>query len=208
MSTPDPAALPLGKVVGENLKRRREWAGWTQHEMSQYLRRNGLNWSRAQIAAMESGAREDITASILFSLATALTVNLGYLFEGEGHVQLASDMKQSREGLRAVLAGALETELEPWNRVQVGQKATELRYEADLALAKRLGVDVQDVIEVARKLYNRHTMTQERDLRVKVLSMAADSPMDIGEQQAHRGHITRELSKEIEAALREQGDDE
>jgi hypothetical protein len=56
----------------------------------------------------------------------------------------------------------------------------------------------------ARQLYNGRTLTEERDLRVKVLAM--DSPMDIGEQQAHRGHITRELSKEIEAALRDEGD--
>lgn len=208
MSTPEATALPLGKVVGENLKRHREEMRWTQHEMSQWLRRNGVNWSRAQIAAMESGAREGIDAGILVALAAALNIGITDLLLGEGDVLLSSDLLQNRQGVRSMLSGKLNGDLDPRDQAKPGFGAVEFRYEADLALAKRLGVNVQDVLDVARDLYNKRTLTEERDLRVKVLAMDAGDAMDIGEQQAHRGHITRELSKEIEAALSERGDDQ
>jgi transcriptional regulator with XRE-family HTH domain len=74
------------------------------------------------------------------------------------------------------------------------------RREADAALAKRLGRSADEVTATAQRLYGGRTLTEERDLRVAALS-ADEPPMGIGERQAHRGHVTRDLSREIEAAL-------
>jgi transcriptional regulator with XRE-family HTH domain len=200
MSTPEATALTLGQVIGENLKRHREGMRWTQHEMARHLQRNGLNWARGQVAAIEAGNRESVSFEAMVVLAAALGVSLAGLLAGDGDVQLTPDTRQTRAGLRALVAGPLDMDLDPWDRVQVGQRAAQLRYEADLALAKRLGVSAQDVMTAARGLFNGRTLTEERDLRVKVLTLD-DETMSIREQQAHRGHITRELSAEIEKAL-------
>lgn len=201
MATSQATALPLGKVVGENLKRHREGMRWTQHEMARHLQRCGLNWARAQVAAIEAGNRESVPLEALVVLAAALGVGLADLLAGDGDVQLTPDARQSREGLRALLGGPINMDLPPGEQLQLSQRAAQLRYEADLALAKRLDVSAQDVMAAARKLFSGRTLTEERDLRVKVLTLD-DEAMSIGEQQAHRGHITRELSAEIETALR------
>lgn len=202
MSTAEATALTLGQVVGENLKRHREAMRWTQHEMARHLQRNGLNWARGQVAAVEAGNRESVPFEAMVMLAAALGVGLADLLAGDGDVQLTPDTRETRAGLRTLLAGRIDMDLDPQDRVQVSQRAAQLRYEADLALAKRLGVTAQDVMTAARSLFGGRTLTEERDLRVKVLTLD-DEAMSIGEQQAHRGHITRELSAEIEAALRE-----
>lgn len=66
---------------------------------------------------------------------------------------------------------------------------------ADQTLAHRLDVPLRVITGIALKLWDR-TLTDERDVRVAELG-----DLDPGERQAHRGHITRELSKQIEAKL-------
>lgn len=73
------------------------------------------------------------------------------------------------------------------------------RREADAALARRLGRSAHEVTATAQRLYDGRTLTEERDLRVT--TRLADEPMGIGERQAYRGHVTRDLSREIKAAL-------
>lgn len=55
------------------------------------------------------------------------------------------------------------------------------------------------VAETAIELWGR-TLTDERDFRVAELG-----DMDVGERQAHRGHLTRELSQQVQAELDERG---
>lgn len=200
MATSEATALTLGQVIGENLKRHREAMRWTQHEMARHLQRSGLNWARGQVAAVEAGNRESVSFEAMVVLAAALGVGVPDLLAGDGLVQLTPDARQTRGGLRTLVAGRIDMDLELPDRIQVSQQAAQLRYEADIALAKRLGLSAQDVMTAARGLFDGRTLTEERDLRVKVLTLD-DETMSIREQQAHRGHITRELSAEIEKAL-------
>lgn len=200
VATSETTAQPLGVVIGENLRHYRERMRWTQHEMARHLQRNGLNWARAQVAAIEAGNRESVSFEAMVVLAAAMGSGLAGLFNGEGIVQLTPDTRQTREGLRALLSGPINMDLEPWKQLQLSKQAAQLRYEADSALAKRLGVTAHEVMTVSCSLFNGRTLTEERDLRVKVL--LDDETMSIREQQAHRGHITRELSAEIEKALK------
>jgi transcriptional regulator with XRE-family HTH domain len=100
----------------------------------------------------------------------------------------------------SVLSAALGVPLGDLYPPPAGRRhvATE-RQEADAALAERRGLPVQHVMAVARRIYEGRTLTEERDLRVQTSSVGES--MSIGERQARRGHITRELAKEVEAAL-------
>lgn len=71
--------------------------------------------------------------------------------------------------------------------------------EADHALAQRLNVAPQIVVDIALQIWG-NTLTEERDARVARLGA-----MDLGKRHAHRGHITRELSQEIEAEIASKG---
>ncbi|HVA74313.1 MAG TPA: helix-turn-helix transcriptional regulator [Acidimicrobiales bacterium] len=63
----------------------------------------------------------------------------------------------------------------------------------------RLGVRAPDVVAAADTLW-RHSLTEERDRRVKRRANAKASPRTL---QAVRGLVMRELDKELEAAIEE-----
>ncbi|MCW2911983.1 MAG: hypothetical protein JWN52_51 [Actinomycetia bacterium] len=146
-------------------------------------------------------------------LASSLGVAVPDLFAGDGYVLLTPEVCQSREGLRAAFSGLPPSEYNQLHHaVVVGGKALQLRHqevqklaglEADEALAKRLGVDVQEVATVAWEMFDGLTLTEERDRRAEVIVTEGAEPMGIREQQAHRGHITRELSTEIAKKIRD-----
>jgi hypothetical protein len=179
--------------------------------MARHLQRDGLKWARSQVAATEAGNRATIELGTLANLAGSLGVAVAELCAGGGHVFLTSSTCQTLAGLRASLAGTAPGDLPPGDRVTViGPEALKLRHEetltlagleADATLAKRLGVELAEVAEAARALFEGRTLTEERDQRVNALQQASGEAMSLGEQQAHRGHITRELSQLIEQRL-------
>lgn len=205
-------AVPYGCVVGENLRRLRQERRWTQHELARHLQRNALGWRRNQVAAVEAGNRATMDYGTVLTLAAALGVEPAKLFAGDGHMFLTPGSVQSREGHRAVLAGTSAADLPLDQTVRIiDPSSLQLRHEdamaqagrdSDEALAKRLGAPTARVMATARELFDGLTLTQERDRRVDVLAEEAGEEMSIGEKQAHRGHITRELSALIEAALK------
>lgn len=182
---------PLGVVVGENLRRIREERRLTQHEAARMCQAVGLNWSRSRLAGFEGGGREGVDVGTLQLLAAALDVPPADLFAGDGRVRLSALGRQSRAGLRRQLAGPDWRKLPPEDQPEV-MRFTKAAVEADGALADRLGVPTNAVVEIAAKLWGR-SLTEERDRRVSALG-----EMEPNERQAHRGHITRELAQEIE----------
>jgi transcriptional regulator with XRE-family HTH domain len=184
---------PLGVVVGRNVKRIREARGLTQHELSQSWQRNGLSWARSKLAALESGTRPRVDAGELVLMAISLQVQVWGLFEGDDDSSLVSldshdKARVSRAELRELFRGQLASVALDLAIDQAGA--------ADIDLAKRLGVEPRVIAEMAATMFDGRNLTQERDRRVARLG-----DLTVGQRQAHRGHITRELSKQIEAAL-------
>jgi transcriptional regulator with XRE-family HTH domain len=204
------APQALGTVVGENLRRLREQSRLTQHETARLLQRYGLRWSRSKIAAIESGERPNIGLVDVLILAMAFNIGLADLFEGNGDVILAGQIALPRHLIRELLLGKhVREQPETWdpdarreNLIRLEQTLAAFdttshagAVEADQALASRLHVPVRVITGIALSLWDR-TLTDERDTRVADLG-----DLDPGERQAHRGHITRELSQQIETAL-------
>jgi transcriptional regulator with XRE-family HTH domain len=206
------APQTVGAVVGENLRRLREQSRLTQYEAAHLVKQYGLRWSRSKVAAIEAGERSTVSVADVLLLALAFRVSITEFFEGDGDVMLAEHLTPlPREWVIAIMQGTYPppeiTQREATEREQgdVEQMFATIdafkrgsdAIEADQALARRLKVSVEDVVAVARAMWGR-TLTDERDARVVELGA-----VETAERQARRGHITRELSQQIEAQLRE-----
>jgi transcriptional regulator with XRE-family HTH domain len=184
----------LGAVVGENVRRLRRQRGLTQHELAQLWKRQGLNWPRSKIAALETGNRPHVNVADLILMAAGLGATVGEFFEGSGDVLLAPHPRVvDRESLRPALSGGpMDPDAiwllpgkwgEPWGRPS----------EADRELARRLGVPAEAVAQAVMSIFDGRTLTEERDRRVANLG-----EMSMSERMAHRGHVTRELADLVE----------
>jgi transcriptional regulator with XRE-family HTH domain len=209
-------AQSVGAVVGENLQRLRERARLTQHELARLLVRRGAQWHRSKIAAIEAGERPNLSFADALVLANVFNVELAELYEGDGEVALTEYVTLSRPMIRDVIRGTYvvggsdnwepetrQDELLGLARMRADDDARKAASvpatEADRALAHRLNVPARAVVEIATELWNR-TLTDERDFRV-----TERGDMEVGERQAYRGHITRELSQQIQAELDRRG---
>lgn len=206
----------VGAVVGENLQRLRERARLTQHETVRLLLQRGAPWNRSKVAAIEAGERPNLSFADVLVLANTFNVELAELFEGDGEVTLTEYVTLPRPKIQDIIRGTYAVggpegwdpqtrpaELLGLARIRADGEASKAASlagtEADRALAARLKVSARAVTAVATELWGQ-TLTDERDARVAELG-----DLEVGERQAHRGHITRELSQQIQALLDERG---
>lgn len=199
MSTPEVEPVePLGRVVGENVRRLREGMAKTQAELARWLQGHGLYWQRSHVAALEAGNRETLDAGALWALAYALEVPIAQLFEGDGDVRVTADSVATRRALRDAYGGqgvrdAPRLVTSRSSRQMVDLMAGEVvSFQADADLAEKLGLKPQDVYEVAERLWGGRNLQQERDRRVAELG-----EVPAGARGARRGHVTRQLIREI-----------
>lgn len=210
------SAQSVGAVVGENLQRLRERARLTQHELARLLARRGAQWHRSKVAAIEAGERPNMSFADVLVLTNAFNIELAELFEGDSEVTLTEYVILSRPMVRDVIRGTYvvggpdgwdpatrQDELLKLAQIRADDDARKaaslLGSEADRALAHRLNVPARAVTETAIELWSR-TLTEERDARVAGLG-----DMNAGERQARRGHITRELSRQLQTELDRRG---
>jgi transcriptional regulator with XRE-family HTH domain len=202
--------VPLGAVVGRNVKRLREHRVLTQHELAQLWKRHGLNWARSKVSALEAGNRPQVDVADLVIMAMSLGVPLAELFVGSpvGKVELKPEpnaVEIDGPVLQDLFAGSTLT----GECLQVGGAAYELHrkhleemterpkpMQADVELAQRIGVNPSRVAQAAIDLFDGRTLTEERDRRVERMG-----DLTMQERQAHRGHVTRELSVQLEEIL-------
>ncbi|WP_394614552.1 hypothetical protein JNUCC0626_32355 [Lentzea sp. JNUCC 0626] len=209
-------AESVGAVVGENLERLRTRAKMTQHELAHLLARRGAPMHRSKLAAIGAGDRPHLTIADAILLAHAFNVEMAEFFAGTGPVEISENVVLSRHAIRDLLRGTTaQGGSASWNpQTQHAEllriadirakgdaiAAAEHRLvDADHALAQRLKVSPQVVVSLALQLWG-NTLTEQRDARVSQLG-----DMDRGVRHARRGHITRELSSQIEAELAKQG---
>ncbi|MFC6577549.1 hypothetical protein [Planomonospora parontospora] len=189
------SAPAVGQVVGRNLAQLRAQWGQTQQEAANVLRADGLAWTAANIASIESGRRESMDIAALTLLAGSYEVPLSRLFAGEGNMRLSADAVVDLSDYREWLDGQSRLSItlsgsavRRWANSLPGETVS---FQADAELAARLGLRPEDVYTAAEKLWGRN-LHQERDRR-----MAEMGEMTPTQRRTRRGHITRQLAKEL-----------
>jgi transcriptional regulator with XRE-family HTH domain len=122
-------ATDVDVYVGKRLRRRRRLLGLTQQDLAGQI---GVRFQ--QIQKYECGGNR-ITASRLFSIGTALNVNVNYFFEG-----LAADGKQApaNDSSTSELAGDILSQKETLDLVKAYYRLGERPRRRLLDLAKSL----------------------------------------------------------------------
>lgn len=205
----------VGRVVGENLRRLREERGLTQDEAVGRAVWAGLPWTRARLASLETGRRDDLTVTELLLLGLAFDVSPDYWFGGKGRM-LVGHLLPSRGVVRQLLGGRKlsATDAAGDDRILISErdqkraeataeewwKAVGSITETDANAARALGVSPERVRALASHLWGR-SLIDEREARM------AGEPLDAARRPARRGHITRVLLRELELAAKKEGND-
>ena len=203
-------ALPTTAWIGRNLRKHREEHGLRQDDVAHRVRELGVEWTRAVIAAIETGGRTlDIGELVL--LAVALGIRLSDLLEGDGDVLVGGGVPVSLRLLRDLFKdnrgghtySALSFELAQ----RVTPPSDESRFviaigEAERRAAQRLGVTPLEISRQAFQLWGRG-LTDERDHRMQDAEpvLGATVAELQRKERALRGHVSRELVAELRAKI-------
>jgi hypothetical protein len=194
--------------------------GLRQDEFAAELReRFGLQWTRATVAAVETGRRQ-VGLDELPALCGALRRKTVDLFRGEGPVMLADGVKgQLADVQKLILGDYQDVQLSvpkrkrkahddmqerlivrlAVGRVTIGEIVKASKGEAEMKAARKLSVDAEVVATAALGLWKR-SLTEQRDAIVAETAPADASPRTL---QAMRGRVTRELLEELQARIEE-----
>jgi hypothetical protein len=173
----------LRTIIGANLRELR--GDKTQEQLAQSVSFFGLRWTRATIAALETG-RRDLSKIEELVLATVLGRPLTELYDSHG--------KDVQLQLTTRFAWAMPAD--SWSKLirgepVAGANAQRTFTEAEQKAAAKLGIKPASVSLLAGELWGR-SLTEERDRRL------AESGVG-GDKRAHAGHITRGLLDELRA---------
>ena len=200
----------------------------TQEQLAAQARALGLPWKRGTVAAVEGGKRE-LTAAELLLLPIALRSTrqegvgrarlfLRDMFPVEGMVLIgnqpwptAAFRDLASGGPAEIASSASSPQRKSVEILGVPATATaranppevEAYGLAEMSSARKLGVRPQVIDRAALSLWKR-SLTAERDARA---DERAGVGVSIRTRQALKGHITRELLVELEAALKGTQDD-
>jgi hypothetical protein len=188
------------------------------------LRAQGLDWSAAQIASLESGRRNDLEVGELLKLSLAIEVSVASWYRGAGHTMLdkpgaAPVTRADLQAVRALLQGKAPDDAiskENDDSVSTGFETTFAGVDAknqaasamhaflvgrpvpsgaEIHAAKRLGVDPVALYQAAEGLWT-HGLDEERE------RLLAEKPeTSAGSAPAYRGHVTRQLLGQLRGAL-------
>lgn len=206
------------RVIAANLRRWRESKGWAQDRMASHIRADtGLAWSRATLAAIETGHR-GLSLDEVLLLAHALNVPLATLAASDEDVEVGP-LTLSATVYGSLLRGksiagriADQSTTATWrptpsDRVTVissdelenARRAQEAaRGDTERTVARQMGVSPETVGRTAVELWG-HGLADERDRQLTARGISTDDPGAPG----HRAHITRALVKDLVTRLPE-----
>lgn len=205
----EPTTIP--EQIGQRVREIREAAGRSQDECAAAAQAAGLNWTRGAVAALETG-RRGLSAEEFLLLPTAMVLldgadhTLAELFDFNGPmIELANNRAIGPRTLRLLVQGRPVKPSKPgW---QPGILSMAQR-EAERHAARLLGVSPEQIASAALKLWGRG-LTEEREDRIDIDIDALEGGMSSLPRalQAARGHVTRELLADLQAALKKEDGD-
>jgi transcriptional regulator with XRE-family HTH domain len=217
----------VNQLLAKQIRKVRDAENLRQDELAKTMRRVwGLNWSRATIAALETGKRQLTIEEFLVLLGTYpdrffSDVDQDEITVGAARLPTASiiglfSLKQlvpykSRPSLLERIAESNDMgDLENWVHLENPNVPPLILYEevnADAeqktakALSRMCGIRITPmaVVVLARNLWEGRSLSAKRDEEAK--KTVGDSA-DERTLQAVRGHVTRQLVKQLKAAIK------
>lgn len=198
----------IAELVGQRVREIRKRAGRSQGELADAARGVDLDWTRASVAALETG-RRGLSVEEFLLLPFALRA-----LDGQAHslAELLQGPKVTRTPRGDIPTSFLRTLLRGGDTASISRRARtgpraprdviadEAAREAERHAAKVLGVPAERIVRAAHARFGRG-LTEEREDRLRVLPWVSD-------RQAARGHITRALLEALRKDLeRQEADD-
>jgi len=227
MTSAQPKVLSFQKAVGATIRRIREAYELRQEELAAMARSEwGLTWTRATVAAIETGKRELSPVEFLL-LKPMLSVRYEDLFPDKQPILITPEAIVRSDFLKALFSPEFDHErilVEPefkrsraWIDEGLGiLSSLQLKMskfpkdaffwrklkqhaagDAEQKAARKLGVEPVVIAVAAYNLWDR-SLSDERDHRAKELTITSSA----GRLQNIRGHVTRELLRELERVLK------
>jgi transcriptional regulator with XRE-family HTH domain len=202
---PDADGVQLALVIGRNARRLRRDAGLTLDQVSIAAQMRGLNWSESRVADFESGrVAPNLATLVAFCLAladagwaeaalpellrseTPIRINDSLLVSNKQMVDLVSRRPAWKPG---ELTAAIDASWEHIEGSGFWETFAEVTGATDERTWKALGISRTELADWSTRLWNR-TFSEERDRRA--------GP---GANAQKRGQVSRQLRKELQAAL-------
>ncbi len=200
----DPSVSTLDEQLGQRVKEVRKGLGWSQADVADLARDQGFRWSQPTIAQIEKGARS-LSGVELIVLAFVLEATVAELTAG---IELPEDpwepaLRGLKEGVKkwkqllkkAGFTNGLVT-IKVLKAIEIASGR-----EAERAAARKLGIDSKLLAAGAFRLWG-HGLTEERNDRVAKRAGSTS----VKSRQALRGHVTRDLLKELRDQFDEGGE--
>lgn len=197
----------IDELIGRQIKKCREDAGRSQEMLSLIAKRWGLNWSRSQVAQIESGRRSLAVGEwfvLPMVLSEALDRQLTYLDlipENHDAVAMTPKLKANFSILPQLITYQGDFASIPAKTDHQGyfeRPTIDVKpYQEDVVwnAARRFKVSTEAINKAAEKCW-RLPLSEERDRRLTAASGESSRTL-----QARRGHTTRELFTELEREL-------
>jgi hypothetical protein len=184
------SAEPLPRYLGRQLRIIREEKGVRQEDVAAQLRELGLNWDRSTVASFEIGRRALRLEEIVLCCA-AYNVSLTDVLRSEPETWVQVGQRRISASLVAKIVG--DSPLTTPAIARGAQNFPTPPTEAERRAARHLGVSPARLVIASEDLWGRR-LDAERDRRTSETEAQ-------GEVRALRGHVTRQLIEELDAAL-------
>ncbi len=185
-------ALPLETVFRNQVKALREKRGWNQDHLAAVMSASGPDWSDDTVRHFEEGSRR-LSLSEFVLLCRALGGLKALLPPGTNLVVGGHGVEATlvHDWIRAGLSREERQQERDLTRQLRGEERARL---AEAKAARALGVEIADVLRASRRLWQT-TLTRRRE---QIFAQRRDAgPVSDRSSPAIRGHITRELMREL-----------
>lgn len=169
------SSLSYDATIGRQVRLLREAAELSQEQVARELRHFGIRWTKATVGKVERGERT-LTAPEVWAVADIVDAAVTDVLE-------STALEQARIDTYAI--------------VQSEEMADMTADEVERRAAQQLGRTPAEVSEAARRLWGRG-LADERDARA---TERQSDPTSAAQRQAVRGHVTRELVRDLRKEL-------
>jgi transcriptional regulator with XRE-family HTH domain len=199
--------LDLSAAIGEGLARFRHDRGLRQEDFATSAREIGLKWTRATIAAVETG-RRSLTAEemlllrqVIYGASGQAPASVVDLIADDVKIVVAEGVAVAPSSLDGLWRGEGADDSAPLSEKPTGIDAVNVAIgDAEQRAALKLGVDPYDLAGKCIELWG-HSLSAERDERVAWMLSGEWEGAQPPTLQALRGHATRLMLERLREAF-------